>query len=222
MKNKIAALQKGLKEYPEIWFFLFASMIFVVMYVWTLSINPKLHTPLWLVIFTALMVIHVIFHWVLFILEKRPKYNWVYILGQGLLAFIITYISQNFGMILCLYMALVGEVLGIFKRKLWIAISFLYFLILGLTNYALIYGIEGFGWNILGVLPILIFVVIYVTQLNRIVESREQARKLLIELEEANLQLSTYANQVEELTLNNERQRMARELHDTLAQGLAG
>jgi len=74
----------------------------------------------------------------------------------------------------------------------------------------------------LGVLPILIFVVIYVTQLNRIVESREQARKLLIELEEANLQLSTYAHQVEELTLTQERQRMARELHDTLAQGLAG
>jgi len=222
MKQKIASLQRIFKEYPEIWFFLFASLIFVVMYVWTLSINPRLRTPLWLFIFTFLMFVHVISHWVLFVLEKRPKYNWVYIVGQGLLAFIITLISQNFVMILCLYMALVGEVLGILKKKLWISISFIYFLILGLINYALIFGVDGFSWNILGVLPILLFVVIYVTLLNRIVESREKARGLLVELEDANQQLSAYANQVEELTLNNERQRMARELHDTLAQGLAG
>lgn len=39
---------------------------------------------------------------------------------------------------------------------------------------------------------------------------------------EANRQLEQYAAQVQELTLTNERQRMARELHDTLAQGLAG
>ena len=39
---------------------------------------------------------------------------------------------------------------------------------------------------------------------------------------EANRRLEQYAVQVQELTSANERQRMARELHDTLAQGLAG
>ena len=38
----------------------------------------------------------------------------------------------------------------------------------------------------------------------------------------ANRRLADYAGRVEELTLANERQRMARELHDTLSQGLAG
>jgi NarL family two-component system sensor histidine kinase YdfH len=53
-------------------------------------------------------------------------------------------------------------------------------------------------------------------------EARAQAQALLIELEQANRQLSEYADRVEDLTIANERQRMARELHDTLSQGLAG
>ncbi len=45
---------------------------------------------------------------------------------------------------------------------------------------------------------------------------------LTVQTLEANRRLEHYAAQVQELTLANERQRMARELHDTLAQGLAG
>lgn len=45
---------------------------------------------------------------------------------------------------------------------------------------------------------------------------------LTVQTLEANRRLEHYAEQVQELTLANERQRMARELHDTLAQGLAG
>ena len=57
---------------------------------------------------------------------------------------------------------------------------------------------------------------------NRQGEARARAQALLAELEDANRQLAEYAARVEELTLANERQRMARELHDTLSQGLAG
>lgn len=49
-----------------------------------------------------------------------------------------------------------------------------------------------------------------------------ESQRLLIELQETHSQLAEYALQVETLTLEAERQRMARELHDTLAQGLAG
>ena len=44
----------------------------------------------------------------------------------------------------------------------------------------------------------------------------------MAELETAHSQLADYAAEVENLTLAAERQRMARELHDTLAQGVAG
>ena len=43
-----------------------------------------------------------------------------------------------------------------------------------------------------------------------------------VDLEAAHRELADYAARVEDLTLAAERQRMARELHDTLAQGVAG
>ena len=78
------------------------------------------------------------------------------------------------------------------------------------------------GWWLIGTLPMIIFVIMYVSLYTRASDDRDRARKLLDELEITNRQLAEYTNQVEELTLTTERQRMARELHDTLAQGLAG
>ena len=57
---------------------------------------------------------------------------------------------------------------------------------------------------------------------SRQADARVKAQELLAELEAANRRLTESADQIEDLTLANERQRMARELHDTLAQGLAG
>ncbi len=52
--------------------------------------------------------------------------------------------------------------------------------------------------------------------------SHEQTKDLLRKLDSAHAQLSTYALRVEELTMITERQRIARDLHDTLVQGVAG
>jgi NarL family two-component system sensor histidine kinase YdfH len=62
----------------------------------------------------------------------------------------------------------------------------------------------------------------FVWMFDRQNRAREEAQRALRELDAAHHQLAEYAAQVEDLTLANERQRMARELHDTLAQGLAG
>ncbi|MCB0232342.1 MAG: sensor histidine kinase, partial [Anaerolineae bacterium] len=70
--------------------------------------------------------------------------------------------------------------------------------------------------------PMTAFVVVYVVLYTRQAEAKAEAQRLLRELETAHRQLAEYAVQVEDLTLAAERQRMARELHDTLAQGLAG
>ncbi len=52
--------------------------------------------------------------------------------------------------------------------------------------------------------------------------SHEHTKDLLRKLDIAHAQLSTYALRVEELTMVTERQRIARDLHDTLVQGVAG
>jgi signal transduction histidine kinase len=50
--------------------------------------------------------------------------------------------------------------------------------------------------------------------------AREQAEQLTMELEEANVQLAAYATQAEELAMIQERNRLAREIHDNLGHTL--
>ena len=47
-------------------------------------------------------------------------------------------------------------------------------------------------------------------------QARENAERLMAELEEANVQLAAYATQAEELAVTQERNRLAREIHDSL------
>jgi len=47
-------------------------------------------------------------------------------------------------------------------------------------------------------------------------QAREHAEQLMSELEEANVQLAAYATQAEELAMTQERNRLAREIHDNL------
>lgn len=65
-------------------------------------------------------------------------------------------------------------------------------------------------------------IVLIMLLLNQQVAAREQAVELTEALESANAQLAASAAKIEALTRQSERQRMARELHDTLAQGVAG
>ena len=77
---------------------------------------------------------------------------------------------------------------------------------------------DWLGTSLVALLFVLVYVLLFLRQLN----ARAESQALLAELQEAHAQLAAYAQQVERLTLEAERQRMARELHDTLAQGLAG
>ncbi|MEW5986670.1 MAG: sensor histidine kinase [Chloroflexota bacterium] len=64
--------------------------------------------------------------------------------------------------------------------------------------------------------PGIILVVVFVRLLQNERQARQQAETLSQQLETANRQLSLYADQVEELATMQERNRLAREIHDTL------
>ena len=70
--------------------------------------------------------------------------------------------------------------------------------------------------------PLVLMVVGYAILFIRQSRAREHAQALLDELEVSHIQLADSVERIEDLTLIAERQRMARELHDTLAQGLVG
>ena len=203
-------------------FFAFMTIILAGMYFVSIKSNPALQ-QLWNgTLFTILMVAHITIHWLVVRIIQTPSRKALYIIGQGLLALVITHLSQNTGMVFSLYMALIGETIGFLGINRWSVLSTLYFLVLSLLNLAVFTNLNNAIYWLVTVIPITIFISMYVTLYVRQAEAREKAEALAAELEAANQQLTEYAARVEDLTITTERQRMARELHDTLSQGLAG
>ena len=203
-------------------FFVFMTLVQIGVYLLSLAQNPSLRQPGAAFLFTGLMILHVTLHWLVVPIIQIPGRKALYVIGQGLLAFILTYLSRNTGMVFALYMALIGETIGFLGLSRWSALSTAYFLLLSLANFVLFTNLESAVYWLLTIIPTVIFIGMYVTMYLRQAEAREKAQALASELETANRQLTEYSARVEDLTIANERQRMARELHDTLSQGLAG
>jgi NarL family two-component system sensor histidine kinase YdfH len=200
----------------------FMTLVFTAIYFVTLANAPALKQPGRLIPFTALLVVHIALHWLLEEIIKRPGRAIWYIIVQGVVALVISWMSNNTAMTFVLFMALIGEAVGLFNLTRQGLLAGIYYLVLLSVNLIQLMGWDSSGLFLLGTIPMVVFVVIYVTLYMRQMNARENAQALAAELESANRQLSEYTAQVEDLTIANERQRMARELHDTLSQGLAG
>jgi NarL family two-component system sensor histidine kinase YdfH len=215
-----ASIQKVERD-PNL-FVWFLTFVVGGLAIWAMFQNPKLQAPLTAVVYLVLVLVHILLHWVLGIIASQPKKVFWYIVFQGVLAFIISWMSGQIGVVFALFMGLLGEAVGLFGLKRRAFFSGVYYLTLAAVNATQVADPAIIGWTLVGIVPMVIFVVAYVALYMRQTEARQQAQTLLTELEAANLQLSEYAAQVEDLTIAAERQRMARELHDTLSQGLAG
>jgi NarL family two-component system sensor histidine kinase YdfH len=230
--NKLLSLLQHVKSSPpkkdrsetfmEWPFFLILTLVFAFVYIQSVLSNTALREPPRFVLFTVLMIVHIVLHWLGAGLRKWSQVT-VYLVFQCLLVCIIVFLAANIGALLGLYMGLIGEAIGLLREKpRWMVAAVAVLLGLSLLNYILQVGVANWHWWLLAMLPMTFFVVVYVGLYSRQAEARARALILLKELEEANRQLSEYASRVEDLTIVAERQRMARELHDTLSQGLAG
>lgn len=120
-----------------------------------------------------------------------------------------------------LFVPLAGQASFLFPRRLalrWVAI-FLLANVLG--------QLQQFGWP--GALPFIflysagiLFVAAYSQMTLRSENARRRSEALLAELQDAHRRLQAYAGQAQELAVAQERNRMARELHDSVAQTLYG
>ena len=216
-KNK--ARPENAVEWP---FFLILTFAFGFVYVQSIISSAALREPGRLILFTILMSVHIILHWFSVRLLKWNRVA-VYLVLQSALAFTVVYLGASISSLLAVYMGLIGETIGLLREKpRWMNTVVAVLLGLSFWNYIWQVGWAGWYWWLLAMLPMTIFVAVYVTLYSRQAEARAQAQAFSRDLEAANRQLSEYASRVEDLTIANERQRMARELHDTLSQGLAG
>lgn len=203
-------------------FFWFMTLILACLAIWVIIELPKLHKLSNLIPFVLCMVTQIILHWMLRRFIKKPWWTIGYMLTQGSLTAAMILISHHIGITVGLTMALIGEAIGVYGISKKGFLSALFYTLLSFGFYVLILGGKELIWWVIATVPMTVFVVLYVELYSRQANSNINAQKLLKELETTNQQLSAYAAQVEDLTIATERQRMARELHDTLSQGLAG
>lgn len=204
-------------------FYWILVVTYIVISILTITGNPTLQTPMRLAIFISLMLVHIGLHlYVPYLLAYHQKWLPAYFIVQAGLAFTLTWLGPTPGLMGGLYLGLAGEAVGMLPNIVHSTIVVSSYLLLSGVNYAIIWGWSALGSWAVWVVPMAFFVIVYVAMFVRQARARSHAQELLRDLEIAHNQLSDYAARVEELTRSAERQRMARELHDTLAQGLAG
>jgi NarL family two-component system sensor histidine kinase YdfH len=213
-------IQEGLDETKPFYWFLI--LVLILLYGITVYATPELRQPLRFIPFTVLYFVHIVLHWYMPYIVAKQHLLRLYLTAQILIVFMLILISQDAGIVIGLYMALAGETIGILEDWWRSLIAMGGYLVLMVLTYGLLFGWSDVPQWLGAAVIMLLFVMIYVLLFLRQMNAREESQRLLAELQEAHSQLAEYAQQVETLTLEAERQRMARELHDTLAQGLAG
>jgi NarL family two-component system sensor histidine kinase YdfH len=167
-----------------------------------------------------LFVLHLLLHWLYQYIPKR----WMlfYLLSQAFVFLAIGLFAGNLTAITSpLIMPLLGEMVLVYNNLIWNIVLQVGFIALQVFCFRVIFGPAVFAalpQELLSITFSLPFYAALLLQSNL----RRRAQYLLNELDMAHRQLAVYADQVEQLTLTAERARLARELHDTLAQGVAG
>ena len=131
---------------------------------------------------------------VLYLLVPYPRYDFFNIL-LGLLAFQAPLLFTDW------------------RRRAWV-MAFVLIIILSLT---VLLGVYGFALSLISAAASIIFPA-YVAVAQEIEAAQRKRQELLAELQQANQQLTAFADQVEELSSIQERNRLARELHDSVSQ----
>ncbi|HZW02429.1 MAG TPA: sensor histidine kinase [Anaerolineaceae bacterium] len=205
-------------------FFVLLTLALLGLSVWTLLTTETLRGNLPLAAgFIILALTHIALHTLSpYIIFAGQRVVLVYLSIQGALAFVLAVITGQTGFSYALFLALIGEAVSILRpaRLAIVAVS-VYLALSALTAFVYPGNTPLLDW-VVGTIPTTVFVVVYVRLYTQQAEARNRVQNLLGELETAHRQLAEYTTRIEDLTLANERQRMARELHDTLAQGLAG
>ena len=209
------------------------------------SVYPflQLHlTPaVFLLLFLVLMVLHGGLHWLALFRGINPHRLWGYVVLQLLGIFCIATVAgaDNLGyaddLALGLSLILVIEVFLLGKHLPMVLILAGSALVFGMLMQAFHIQAEMQTADQIDTLALVLKIAasiggstllpcICASVMLSFTQTRAHQRdqKLLRELAAAHEQLAASAARVQDLTLTTERQRMARELHDTLAQGLVG
>jgi NarL family two-component system sensor histidine kinase YdfH len=191
--------------------------------------------------FTALMAVHSTLHGIALFRMIRPRLLLPYFLGQGVLMLLMLYLADEQSAVLGLCLVLTLEAIHLLKSPgvlmLVVGLCLIwYILALNPLQFYLAPNLSVLSHKLVSSLTTILFVVACALLYYQRAQAHQRDQELLRELEvahahlaqtheqleTAHIQLEDDAAQIEALTLTTERQRLARDLHDTLAQGLVG
>lgn len=180
------------------------------------------------VLFTMLLLIHLGIYWVGLSVEMRISSHWLLVSFQAGLILLLTQFTQLVMLVLVLspMLFVVATILLKHIRSIllalagYVALLLLYMDTVGPVQAWLALWSGGYAPEV--ALLGLFFLVVLMVYLHQEQRAHERTRVLLQELDAAHGQLSAYALRVEELTMMTERQRIARDLHDTFVQDVIG
>lgn len=194
-------------------------------YVGFLAAWPALRAPALLVPFTVLVSLHAALHLLAPRLSVSRAGLTGYLAAQCALVLAIALFTRESGLLfaLYLYLALAAQSISLLGGRLRLSVIAIALLLGGgLATYIMLWGWADLLPFLFLALPQEFFILALVTLVVHQSNERKRTQQLLRELETAHRQLEQYAAQTADFARAAERQRMARELHDTLAQGLAG
>jgi two-component system, NarL family, sensor histidine kinase YdfH len=214
-------------QFTGIPFYIFISLLLGVLAVVGTRAVIQSGTSQGAILYILLFAAHIGLYWLNLKRFQHRSWSVVYYILQAIL--IVALVNFPYGgagirisILGSTTLCMIGESLGLWgntRRSLFLGLSYA-----GLA-VVLLYGAvgrDGFGAALSGLLANGVFIVLFMIVLNSELAERAKAMELAETLESANAKLAAYSARIEALTLQYERQRMARELHDTLAQGVAG
>ncbi|GHO85034.1 sensor histidine kinase [Dictyobacter formicarum] len=163
----------------------------------------------------------------------QPRFLWLYFLFQGLFVVAMQWVVEQPNLALNCYLVLTLCAVAMFKRAvpaLLIGTSYLLLFFVSLSippSYDVPLGMNLAAlwlsfWSFSDLTTIVFFVLGYLMLYLQQSSAQRELEQAHLELQGAYSRLAVSSRQIETLTLLTERQRIARELHDTLAQGIAG
>jgi signal transduction histidine kinase len=168
--------------------------------------------------YMALEIVYlVLFTLVLWRPPRRRLTRHLYFIFQSLLVLFLLTLHPGFDFIINLFVLLSYQAALVFagrERWGWVVVQIL---LIGLPLMVFLGPAQGLAVSLLSMAVGIVFPA-YATVTQEIDFSRGNQERMLAELQETNRQLTAYAGQVEELSAIQERNRLARELHDSVSQ----
>jgi signal transduction histidine kinase len=143
----------------------------------------------------------------------------VYFLVQSFLAGLIIYLSEAAGLMALLVLPITAQAAGDLSRRWTVAVCALALAALAVPVWLIADLVSALGAGV-SILVGIVFTVTFTDIAVSEARARQEVERLAAELREANQRLREYAAQAEELATMKERNRLAREIHDTLGHHL--